>query len=683
MSFSYKLREIFEVMGEKIPDTLTEEQLNKSYRRFVVLKALVKPRTILFASDQRINLTKDYYDEVTNAGAEIVFVSKDIAKRLPIGDRTNIIVLDDFFAAQGKFFNHYLRRFNIPTIAVTGSIGQTTTTESLKTIFAEKYHPFQYPGNQNTFRNVATHIARGIKPENDFFIQECCGAEPQFCENGARMLCPDAYVITNILPHHLDKYKTVDAIEEDKTSLSKYVKEGGFVVTNFDDDRLANHNFGHRVISTGIKTDRDVDYRGKNIVQHSDRLEMDIEDRNGHVFHAAVPMLGIHNAYNMILAYAMAREFDIDDESIRKGFMSYSTAGIRQNLVDIAGISFYLDCYNVSADSIISGVRTLESIDMKPGKKKIALLGGENKLGEVCAEKTFALGKALSDAKVDWIICYTLSDNSSLQNNYYGDGRELYRGLKEGGFTNCELITDREALRKRIYEFVKPGDLILYKGIYFLDMPTSIDETFGSSIIDRSGSKLQNGKFISEGEYEIFKLPQLTGGSVRKVKEPENGVLEIPEVIAGIPVHRIARNAFKGNEAITGVDFGTSLKGVGRNAFMNCTGIKVIDFPKNVLYVNGGAFMGCTGLQSVSFVENEIGQTIDDSAFAGCTDLTDITLPGTVRHIAANAFRECEKVCIHCYEDSYAHHFAEEVGIRFELIREKKSFLGKLFGRRG
>ena len=48
-----------------------------------------------------------------------------------------------------------------------------------------------------------------------------------------------------------------------------------------------------------------------------------------------------------------------------------------------------------------------------------------------------------------------------------------------------------------------------------------------------------------------------------------------------------------------------------------------------------------------------------------------------------SAFRECEKVCIHCYEDSYAHHFAEEVGIRFELIREKKSFLGKLFGRRG
>ena len=220
------------------------------------------------------------------------------------------------------------------------------------------------------------------------------------------------------MPHHLNNYKTIENVFDDKIYLVRNLMPGGTAVVNFDDERLAAFQYECKVVSFGIETELDVDYRAANIEQDGSILRMDIE-HNGKSTKVESTITGKHNAYNILAAFAVGKIMDVKEEDIAKGIREYSASGTRQNVVQYGNNALFMDCYNVCNETIIKSVEILEEMDVPDGGRRIAIVGGENKLGASRVEITEELGREL-DFELDkpyGVVTFhpvTLENNSAV-----------------------------------------------------------------------------------------------------------------------------------------------------------------------------------------------------------------------------------------------------------------------------
>lgn len=101
-------------------------------------------------------------------------------------------------------------------------------------------------------------------------------------------------------------------------------------------------------------------------------------------------------------------------------------------------------------------------------------------------------------------------------------------------------------------------------------------------------------------------------------------------------------------------------------AFSSCEGLTSITIPASVASIGDSVFEVCTSLKTVVIEEGV--ESIEVLAFNGCKQLTSVTIPKSVTEINRIAFYECKEVCLYVYEDSYAHEYAQEEKLNYEII---------------
>ena len=102
------------------------------------------------------------------------------------------------------------------------------------------------------------------------------------------------------------------------------------------------------------------------------------------------------------------------------------------------------------------------------------------------------------------------------------------------------------------------------------------------------------------------------------------GAASIPATINGLPVIRIADNAFQYQSSLTSVTIPNSVTSIGGSAFKGCTGLTSVTIPNSVTSIESAAFSGCTGLTSVT-IGNRV-TSIGYDAFSGCTGLKSVNV---------------------------------------------------------
>ncbi len=662
------LRKMCDIMGIKLPREFKEVADNVC-NDIVLMDNDVKEGSIyIILHDKTHSLLETSMKKAAAKGASAIFVGKKEFKTCGLNSKDYpCIFMGDKLNEVGAFFNHIKSYYGPKTISITGTVGKTTTNKLFTELVKPTYKTYNSKGNLNSFMSTASHILKKLNKGTEMYVQEMGAGVPGWVRKNARMLMPDGVIILNVQPHHLNTYKTIECLFEDKTSPDDYLTADGIVVANYDDDLLANHSFKHRVVSFGINTDREVDYRATNIVQNKEKLEFDIICKTGESEHIVIDILGEHNAYNATASYAMARELGIESNELKKRFRNYRSEGIRQNFVNIGGNYVYVDCYNACESSILSTVKAMEGFQVDDGKKKIGILGGENKLGKTAEEVHYRIGEQLKDADVTELVLYGTDQTDAASIDRYGDAYSMKRGLNDNGFHKATVVTSVD----EVYNYLKPrvelGDLIFFKGVMWLDMSMVIDKLYGTSFTYTTSYYRDNSKPIKEGIYRGHIHKDFGECELLSVTE-DIQILDIPDSIKEYPLYRIRQKAFEDNKTITAVNFGTSLKNIGERAFSKCDKIKTIEIPGCVKVIEEKAFRKCTSLEAVTI--NHGVTHIGRNVFDGCSVLKKVFIPETVLNIEDEAFVNCDNVKIYCKKDSFADKYSVANGIAVEYLGE-------------
>lgn len=334
------------------------------------------------------------------------------------------------------------QNMNVNVIAVTGSVGKTSTTEMIASIIREEKKVLSDTGNNNT-RPLLSWLMLDIE-DYEMAVLEAGMGNKDVMEPISRLLIPSIVVITNIGTSHIGKLGSKEDILEEKLKLTKYMKDNRVVFFNDDDTMLKNVELDNKynVKRYSLK-------EVKNIVQHEDCISFEtlLYGENTEI---CINSYGEHNVLNAICAIRVAELLNIDKENIKKGLYNYKNVSRRFNVTKKNDYIIIDDTYNASVDSMRAGL--ISANEMQGCKRKIAILGDMLELGDYSEKLHKQVGELFK--KVDFDFLLTCGENTQ----YICNSCKEY--MKDKIVIRFE---EKEQLIEYVLEEIKKGDLIYLK----------------------------------------------------------------------------------------------------------------------------------------------------------------------------------------------------------------------------
>lgn len=537
-------------------------------------------------------------------------------------------------------------------LAVTGSVGKTSTKEMMRRVAQEAFEVEWSGSNQNGFPQVIASLQR-LEPSSEMLVQEVGMGKPGTVERAGKVLRPNFFAITNIGINHIEYYDgKQEKILNEKLNLDRQAAADAVGFINWDDPMLRGATYTHRIVTFGIEN-AEARYCAEHVEERNGQVCFDIVEHtpegDAAPVHVVLNILGRHNVYNALAAFAFGRELGIADERILHALARFHATGVRQNLTWIAGYHVYLDCYNASEVAIESTASTLESIDVEPGGKRILVVGDiDDKLGDITEEVHRRVGRSLAaHTGVNLLI-------------FFGDHMRWAAEEAQAAGALVLATSDRDQLNEHIRTNLRHEDLIGFKGGQQMQLVLTIDALFGTDFFLLDGDmtrKVQRDPVEVDGiRYRVLdgygtKLIRFRGLRYTKAGKNIFGrvlrskvsgfTLEPEQAIDGVPVRVINSHAFAESK-LTGIVLPEGVQAVCTEAFVDCQRLQAIKFPSSLRYIAPAAFAGCTALERVQIPEGVL--TIESEAFARCVNLKEAELPASLATLAEDAFTGCPDV---------------------------------------
>ncbi len=602
------LATIARVIGAELPPTLDGS------RR--VVRVLTQPK---YVSPGDLVISGWYPREKTvseslKKGAVAVFCERKLKEKFP---QENVIPVDDPFLCVRRYEQWRSRFCRARRVVVTGSVGKTTTTGLISAVLSASFKTLTSESMANSHDAVLRNVQL-LEPSHRYWVQEIGGVHPGYIESSAEFLHADMVVLTNIGDSHLDLYGSRENILKDKASLERFAAPDGVVIVNADDELLDGAPFTHRKIRCSMR-DPSADYFADGLRTEAEGLRFTLHGEAGER-EIRLNLYGDHNAYNAMFAIAVGRRAGLSLDRIAAALESYRTGGMRQNLVEVGGYRLFVDAFNAEPKTVLGAAKTLESMSVGEGGRKIFVMGHIDKLGAESAEKHAEIGRALAAMKLDLVLLYA------------GDCAATFRAMKDCGCDNVRLMETREELETWLETQLDRRDLVFFKSGQFLaSLGKSVDHVFGTAF--QTGMQWNDGS-REEKDGFVFRLHQDRFAELEGYTGAESE-LSLPARCGEHVVTRIAPGAFAGKKDLRSVVIPASVRNVGERAFDGCAALRSVVFSPRLRVIEDRAFRGCRSLSAAELPEGTIH--LGAEAFAGCMALKTIRVPESVGHIGPGA----------------------------------------------
>lgn len=390
----------------------------------------------------------DFIGSALNHGASASLTQKNIK----VSNGT-LIKVTDTRKAMGDIARYYKKKYFLPSVAVTGSVGKTTTKDLVYAVLTEHFNAYKTQYNYNNDIGVPLTIY-GINAEHEIAVIEM--GMNHFGEIAylSDIALPDAALITNIGMSHIENLGSQEGIFKAKMEITKNFTDKNTLFVNGDDKFLKTvRSDTYRVVRYGL--DESNDYYAKNIENKGlHGVSFTIVCAEGE-FKAEVLQPGVHNVCNALAAFAVGRHFGVTPEECVTGLKNCEYTAQRLEIIEHNGIEIINDCYNSSPDSVRAALKVQQQ-STQP--RRVAILGDVLEMGGYAEKAHYELGSDVAASGADLLI--TAGENAA----------RIADGAKAAGLENVISYPTTDALRAEIFKLIKAGDSVLVKashGMHF------------------------------------------------------------------------------------------------------------------------------------------------------------------------------------------------------------------------
>ena len=377
-----------------------------------------------------------------------------------------IIKVEDTLEALYKLASYKRDLYDIPVVAITGSVGKTSTKDIVANVVSQKYKTLKTIGNNNN--NIGLPFTILNAPEDiEAFVLEMGMNHFGEIHLLSKIAKPDICVITNIGTSHIGNLGSRENILKAKLEILDGAKNP-YIIVNNDNDLLhkwyeENKNT-YKIKTYGIKNQSDISAMNIQLQENSSEYEIYLNDKKEKI---KVPVGGEHFILNSLCAIAVGEKLAIENKEVKKGIETFTLTKNRMEVTELKnGAKIINDAYNSSVESVKA---SLEYMNHIKANRRIAVLGDILETGDFAKELHEKVGKVVCENHVDILIC-------NGENAKY-----IVESARTHGFNqkNIYYFEDKKEIEKILIEMIQPKDVILFKasnGMRFFEIAKKVKE---------------------------------------------------------------------------------------------------------------------------------------------------------------------------------------------------------------
>lgn len=386
----------------------------------------------------------DFAEQAIAAGATVILAAR------PIG--VPAIVVDDVLAAYGRLATAITGRLpGLGVVAVTGSVGKTTTKDLIGQLLSALGPTTAPPGNRNSESGMPEIVSR-VTPDTRFLVLEMGARHIGDIAYLTSLVRPQVGIVLNVGSAHLGEFGSRENIAKAKGEIVEALPADGRAVLNADDPLVA---------AMRARTVADVITFGRHpeALVRAESVTVDAAGRASFTLRApqggapvSLRLHGEHLVSNALAAAAAALHFT-DDVALLAEVLSAAepVSGGRMAVSEApGGITVIDDAYNASPVSMVAALKTLKTLAV--GRRSVAVLGQMNELGDTSAADHVGVGDVVGEIGVDLLI--TVGND---------DAARLGATAARYGVPSVH-VPDRAAAGDVLRDRLASGDVVLLKG---------------------------------------------------------------------------------------------------------------------------------------------------------------------------------------------------------------------------
>lgn len=377
--------------------------------------------------------------------------------RRKVGDYPAIYV-DDPRKALGDIAREELKRIGARVVAVTGSVGKSTTKEMIACVLEEHFRVSKTPANHNN--DIGMPMAILAMPlDSEIAVLEMGMnhfGEISYLSNIGH---PDVAVIINIGTAHMEFLGSQEGIRKAKMEIVEGMSPTGLLLLNGDDFLLRNLDRQPQQRITYFGQSEDCDIRAVEVRQEGNLLRFRAEAGRLSI-PVEMSLEGRHYVNDALAAIAVALKLMVPVQRISEGLAHFRNISGRQEIFQAGEYTIIKDCYNAGPESMEAALNVLGN---KPGRR-VAVLGDMLELGDCTQAEHYKIGRIAAE-KADMVFAY-------------GPHADRVRdGTITGGMPEDKgmAFETQEELVKALRNAVRPGDVLLFKASRGMHLERALD----------------------------------------------------------------------------------------------------------------------------------------------------------------------------------------------------------------
>ncbi len=414
----------------------------------------LRPGEAYFAIKGDVHDGHDFVEAALKAGAALVVVESAQRDKFPAD--APLLIVDDVLAGLVDLAHASRARLNARIIAVTGSVGKTSTKEALRHVLSAQGETHASVASFNNHWGVPLSLAR-CPASARFAVFEIGMNHVGEITPLVKLVRPHVAVVTTVEPVHLEFFSGIEEIADAKAEIFLGLEPDGAVVLNRDNAQFARLQARakelciSRIVSFGTDTQSDAQLLDVSLhatcsVVHANIL--------GHDVTYKISMPGRHMAMNSLAVLAGASLIGAD---LARAALSLSQLeapagrGARRTLEVGAGEATLIDeSYNANPASMAAALNVLGQAQLGAQGRRIAVLGDMLELGPTGPALHRGLAEAVNANNIDLVYCC-----GPLMRNLWD---ALSTG-RRGGYADSSASLETQAVTA-----IRPGDAVMVKG---------------------------------------------------------------------------------------------------------------------------------------------------------------------------------------------------------------------------